>query len=170
MKTILLILSIVSLAGINGIQQNDVKVYAFRQAQSQGVRPAAADSSGNISIQKKGQKNTYLIFVELPAGGKTGIEELWIDGERYSFKKVKQQTPVRLNTGLSMLGQQDDILVPATKNEVYRILPAGKQDTTTKAKRKAAGIDTVVVYYSRNGKKHREASAGIRQVPDLVNQ
>ena len=133
-------------------QKKEIRLHAFSQEISRGASSAVINEKGEIKNANKAGGKNYFIYLEVPAGDKIKITELWINGKKFRFEPLAQQSPVTLNTGLSMPGQQDKILIPKTSNTLIRISPYEQQDITEKNTRNIAKYNEVVVYFDRNGK------------------
>jgi hypothetical protein len=155
MKQIIFLMALASGLGLQA-QKKEIRLHAFSQEISKGVRIVESDSNGEIHHKKTAGNRNLLIYLEVPAGDKIEIKELWVKGKQYLFESQVQQGPVTLNTGLNMPGQQEKILIPPSDNTLIRITPYGSDDITGKTTRKIAKINEVVVYFNRNGKRcHR---------------
>jgi hypothetical protein len=151
-------------------QKKDTRLYGFSQGASKGIRNISVDEEGDISTENKSQSKTYLLYLETPEGGKLNVTGLWIDGKKYRFELEHVKTPVLLNTGLNMPGQNETVLIPNSKNEIIRIIPFGNTGTTEKNKRKIVKKKQVVVFYTASGKSSYRSLDKLEILPDLVNE
>ncbi len=165
MKPIILI---VSLFLAHHIQAQ--KLYVFSQRIVPGTRQATMDKDGNVKQEKRKELWKYPLYLEIPAGKKIVITEVWLNGERYTFDTAIVKGPIHAETGLSVPGQVEKILIPATNNQILNIMPREKLNITTKDKRKITGQKKVVVCYTKNGKPGYRSSDKIQELPDMLMQ
>jgi hypothetical protein len=167
MKQIMLILGLSAVLAVQA-QRKDVKLYGFSQVVSRGIRTTTVDEKGEMITDKKGNNKKLLLFLESPAGLKLNITELWIDGEKYRFEITPVNTPVILNTGLNMPGQQETILIPETRNEMARLIPLSKIEITEKDRRQITRRRSVVVFYTVGGKSCKRSLDKLVVLPELT--
>lgn len=149
-------------------QKKEIRLHAFSQEISRGIRTATYDSKGETHSEKKPGAGNLFVYLEVPAGEKIEITELWIKGKQYRFEPNIQSSPVTLNTGLSMPGQQDKILIPKTENILIRITPFEPRDITEKTTRKLPKHNDIVVYFNWNGKRFHRMLEKVQEVEKMV--
>jgi hypothetical protein len=167
MKQIIFIMALASGLGLQA-QRKEIRLHAFSQEISGGANSAISNDKGETRTNKKAGSKNLFIYLEVPAGDKIEITELWIKGKKYRFEPGVQSSPVTLNTGLNMPGQQETILIPPTKNELIRITPFEQLDITDKTTRKLAKHNEIVVYFNRNGKRCQRMLEKAQEVDKMV--
>jgi hypothetical protein len=165
MKPIILILSLL-LAGELRAQ----KLYAFSQRIVPGTRQSTMEMDGNVTMGKRKERWTHPLYLEIPASKKIKVTEVWLNGERYAFDTATVTGPILEETGLSIPGQTDKTLIPATKNQLLHIIPKEKISVTNKQKRKITDRKKVVVYYTRNGKTCHLSTDKIQELSEMLMQ
>ena len=167
MKQIIFIMALASGLGLQA-QKKEIRLHAFSQEISRGANKLIQDEKGETHAEKKARANNLFIYLEVPAGDKIEITELWIKGKRYRFEPRMQPSPVTLNTGLNMPGQQEKILIHPTKNVLIRITPYEQQNITDKATRNIVRHNEIVVYFNRNGKRCKRMLEKVQEVDKMV--
>jgi hypothetical protein len=169
MKQIMLILTLLAISDLQA-QKKEIRLHGFSQGISKGIRKTTVDEKGEMITEKKSGSKTILLFLQSPEGEKLNVTELWINGEKHHFKINPEKSPVLLNTGLSMPGQEEKALIPKTDNQIIRIIPLEKMATTEKHKRKIVKKNPVVVFYTVNGRSCYRALDQLEILPDMVNE
>jgi len=149
-------------------QKKEIRLHAFSQEISRGANSAAVDEKGEIHNEKKAGAKNLFIYLEVPASENIEVTELWIKGKKYRFETRAQQSPVTLNTGLSMPGLLEKILIPPTKNVLIHITPYDQIDITEKNKRKSIKQNEIVVYFNRKGKRCQKMLEKAEEVDKMV--
>jgi hypothetical protein len=167
MKQIIFIMALASGLGLQA-QKKEIRLHAFSQEISRGANSAVVDEKGKIHNEKKAGATNLFIYLEVPAGEDIEVSELWIKGMKYSFETRVQQSPVTLNTGLSMPGLQEKILIPPTKNVLIRITPQDQMNITDKTTRKIVKHNEIVVYFNRKGKRCQKILEKAEEVDKMV--
>lgn len=167
MKQIIFIMALASGLGLQA-QKKEIRLHAFSQEISRGANSVIQDEKGETHTEKKARTNNLFIYLEVPSGDKIEITELWIKGKKYRFGSTVQPSPVTLNTGLNMPGQQEKILIPPTKNVLIRITPYEQQDITEKNTRNIAKHNEIVVCFNRNGKRCKRMLEKAQEVDKMV--
>lgn len=169
MKQLMIILALAGSLGVQA-QKKGVRLYAFRQEVSKGISNATIDEKGETRPVKTSPVASSMIYIEFPKGTAISISELWINGKKYNFDTTTVQSPVVLNTGINMPGQQDRILIPQTSNALIRIMPKEPLDITDKNTRNLAKHNEVVVYFKRKGRECRKTVDRMQEVEKMVMQ
>ncbi|HEX5667423.1 MAG TPA: hypothetical protein VFX73_01400 [Chitinophagaceae bacterium] len=169
MKQIMIILTLLAVLDLQA-QKKEIRLHGFSQGVSSGIRKSTVDEKGEMITEKKSGRKTLLLFLESPAGVKLNVTELWINGEKYRFEINPEKSPVLMNTGLSMPGQEEKALIPKTDHQINRIVPLEKMATTEKPKRKIVMKNPVVVFYTVNGKSCYRSLGKLEILPDMVNE
>ncbi|MEI6948520.1 hypothetical protein V9K67_15100 [Paraflavisolibacter sp. H34] len=139
-------------------QDSAVKLYAYRQGVSSGVRPAIPEEGSAQEAPASGKEAAnYFIYLAHPAGVKVYPVALWIEGEPFGIKwESVAQKPVELATGDE--GEKKVLLVPATAEAVLQLHPVdyipGKEARPAAALLQA---NQLVVVYRQGGKMHTRA-------------
>jgi hypothetical protein len=167
MKQIIFIMALASSLGLQA-QNKEIRLHAFSQEISRGANSAIMDDKGETHSEKKAGAKNLFIYLEVPAGDKIEITELWIKGKKYRFEPLVQPSPVTLNTGINMPGQQEKILIPSTKNVLIRITPYEPLDITDKNTRKSAKHNEIVVCFNRNVKRCQRTLEKAQEVDKMV--
>lgn len=137
------------------------KVYAFFQPVSKGV-------TSREEAKKNAASGNYLIFIETKRPGIT-LNKIWIGGVPFNGHLTEVTAPVMLGqpkgSGSVAVQENSTILVPATKNKVYRVdftaLDPASSGGTVPAR--YASKSLVMELHYRKRKKHLTAS-DIREV------
>ncbi len=167
MKQFILILCLLEVLAVQA-QKQHIRLYGFSQNVSKGIRKTTVDEKGVMNTEKKGDSKTQLLYVEFAAGLKLNITELWIKGEKFLFEVTPVKSPVILNTGLTMPGQLETVLIPETRNEIVRLIPLSKTDMAEKDKRQIVKQKAVVVFYTVKGKICKRSLDKLDVVPELT--
>jgi hypothetical protein len=167
MKQLLLVLCLTLVMQLHA-QKNSIRVYGFSQGISAGIRPATINEKGETGIKKKATGKKYLIYLEYPAGQRLTPTELWINGEKFKFHATAVTSPVLLNTGLSMPGQKEKVLIPQTENQLWQLVPLMEMNITEKDKRNIVQQKPLVIFYSVNGKSCHLTLDSLQELPELV--
>jgi hypothetical protein len=169
MKQFMLLLGLLAFLTLQA-QHKNIRLFGFSQGVSKGIRTTSVDENGKTIAAKKSGSTTYLLYLEVPAGIKLNITELWINGEKHRFEINPEKSPVLLNTGIRMPGQQEKALIPYTENKIIRIIPFEKMDTTEKHRRKIVMKKPVVVFFTVNGRSCYRSLDQLEILPDMVNE
>ena len=132
-----------------GQTRSDVKVYAYARAIVGGAFPkiSGPKETNHLSLVHRKEKYTYSIFIEGPLKTRIYPVEMYVKGERTGVKTAEVETPVQLKTESGPYSRPI-ILVPKTKNRVYRLdlsTPMAEKRLAV-AKKKAAANEIVIVY------------------------
>jgi len=163
MKRTILFIALFTIA-FASFSQTGVKVYGYVREVSPGIVPHGNRENGKAIEQVKATPN-YLVYLSSPSKIPTVVEEMWINGQRFSTQtEGVAKTPVILpnNTGKSTT------LVGKTSNKVQQVVPMpsteGKEFSLA---RKKAAVNELVVVYRQNGKYY---SATLKKITKLEPQ
>lgn len=165
MKPIILILSLFFVSDLQA-----QKLHAYTQRIVPGTRQATMDKDGNVTVEKSKELWIHPLYLEIPARKNIQITEVWLNGERHAFDTSAVQAPIVEETGVTIPGQQEKILIPVSNRKILHIMPKEKNSVTDKRKRKITSRKKVVVYYTRNGKTCHRSTNKIEELPEMLMQ
>lgn len=150
-------------------QKGNDKLYIYKQAGIPGVQRGIAEegtSQPRMDVTQSGY--SYHIFVQ--SASRIYPIAMWINGEELATKPSRVETPVTF-TASAGLKEEKLELVPATKEMVWRIDPAGNAISG-----KAPGVSRMVkqnafvLAYKKNGVFYYLATDEIAEIPAMVGQ
>ncbi|MFL5789769.1 MAG: hypothetical protein ACJ748_17035 [Flavisolibacter sp.] len=125
MKHIYYIVSIFLLiAGKTNAQK--VKLFGYEQAVSKGIVAARDLDENGKEIKKKieGQNLNYYIYLTCPSRSSVEADEIWIYGKGFTVNNRKiDNTPVTIVNYNIPSNPKSTVVVPATKDNVYQLIP-----------------------------------------------
>jgi hypothetical protein len=133
------------------------KIHGYKQASIPGIIPSFEDNERLKQTERKQQYN-YWFYLEFPISEIIKPDGLWIGGLPYDIKTEEvKEVPVKKIIITGAENNDTTVLVPATKNTVMLVHPAGlAKDTVFKSKYVAnlAAANELVISYKSKGKRY----------------
>jgi hypothetical protein len=146
------------------------KVYAYKQESHSGMNRKVMDKDGKI-IQGNNTTMHYFLYLETYPGKKMRLDQVWVNGQAYSFDTMLVSTPVTIDRSIKSVGPREaDTLVPSTNRVVWSINIYTVQITTPTSRyiKQLVSANEVVFAYTYNRKKYYLAVKSTQQlIPDL---
>lgn len=135
-------------------QTSEIKIYAYSQEVSKGIKPQNEISENGQEI-KTGSTSSlnYLLYFTNNKKTSVKINEVWINQKAYDFKTEEIiKTPVVIQNAVI---KEEKELVPATKNKVMLITLTGlkKDSKPVNTLKSSLKNSELVIFYIINGKK-----------------
>lgn len=102
-----------------------VKVYAYSQSLLPGARPEniPMENGGELKVKRE-EKLNYFFYAEQKRSAKIKITDIWIKGEKFSFRTDSiSKTPVEITSGNAEGTSKKIILKPSAGNFFLLITP-----------------------------------------------
>ncbi len=135
------------------------KIYAYKQTVLQGKRPEPQE-------ELKTRENFFIYFTAAK-NSKPAISGMWIGGDYYEVKTNRlAKTPVTQ----TVFGEDNKVLVPSTKQDVYQIELKKKNKPVSKpgaALSNHLGKNELVLVYSYKGKQYFSTAKKIEELPAM---
>jgi hypothetical protein len=141
-------------------QTATVKTYAF----SRTIIPGAPPNEPRPVFPKE-----YYIYIVLPAGTAPKIRGLWLDNKYHKATLQPVASPVAAPDNPAVNYGAPDTLVPATRQQVYQVIPGGvfKMPLATKGEKSIMQRQALVVFLIAGKKYLYGRLATIQKLPDL---
>ncbi len=124
------------------------RTFAYSRATTPGIpagRGVAADPGRAVST-------TYFVYVAVPKGTRPSVRGAWLKGVYYAATLRKVPSPVTVEHDAAVPTGKKDVLVPATRSDVYQVSPAEEKAWTpaSDAERRLTQDNEVVVFLEVN--------------------
>ncbi|HYF33406.1 MAG TPA: hypothetical protein VD993_19915 [Chitinophagaceae bacterium] len=169
--TIVASILLLSCAAQRNSNQNNVKVFAYRQPVLQGVNPITiTDDKGNTESVVK-ERSNYFIYIESPSPD-IKVQEVWVRKVQYAASTENvSNTPVLMLTSI-MPNAKPDTLVQRTANKVLQVtLESGAAPGKLSSwLQKRINEHELVMRCVVDGKEHYYAVKAIKNLPPVALQ
>jgi hypothetical protein len=174
LKNIFLLL-LISLPLLSLAQSNTclLKTYAFSRAVLGGAAPTEiVEMNGSTSTQPSKNNKQYFIYLKTCYVSQVTITGIWINGDSYTAKAEKVNTPVMLDDGNVSSKSKKELLIPKTTSRVWEVL-LSRDETMLKPTRTIQNMikaNNVVITGILKGKMFTTSLKNIKELEAIAAQ